>query len=113
MDKSIDRRVSFRIPFASSAVCHVAATDQEYGGTLRDISITSLFMETDKCRDVGDKCDLDIVLEGKHSRLVIENVNGRIIRRDDNGVAITFDEHLEWFNLMPLYFHKMRDQAHK
>lgn len=113
MDKSMDRRVSFRIPFASSAVCHVAGTDQEYGGTLRDISITSLFMETDDCRDVGYKCDLDIVLEGKHSRLVIENVNGRITRRDDKGVAICFDEHLEWFNLMPLYFHKMRDLSQK
>ncbi|MBT8334337.1 MAG: PilZ domain-containing protein [Desulfobacterales bacterium] len=113
MDKTVDRRVSFRIPFASSAVCHVVGADQEYGGTLRDISITSLFLETDDCREVGNICDLDIVLEGKHSRLVIENVNGRIIRRDDTGVAISFDEHLEWFNLMPLYFHKMRDQSQK
>lgn len=110
MDKSDERRVSVRMPFASKGFCTVHETDKKYSGTLRDISITGLFMEMGTCPDAGQKCDIEIVFEGAHSRLVIENVGGTILRNDDGGVAIQFDERLEWFVLIPLYFHKIHNQ---
>lgn len=110
MDKSDERRVSVRMPFASKGFCTVHETDKKYSGTLRDISITGLFMEMGTCPDAGQKCDIEIVFEGAHSRLVIENVGGTILRNDDGGVAIQFDERLEWFVLIPLYFHKVHNQ---
>jgi hypothetical protein len=113
MGKSVERRVSYRIPFVSKVICHMSETDKKHHGILRDISITSLFMETDECFQLGDKCDIDIVFEGKFSRLVIESVSGTVVRCNDDGVAIQFDELLEWFTLIPLYFQKMHDQVPK
>ncbi|RLC07955.1 MAG: hypothetical protein DRI24_24090 [Deltaproteobacteria bacterium] len=109
MSRSDERRVSFRMPFATEVICYVDELDKKYSGTLRDLSITSLFMEADDCPHIGCKCDIGIILEGEHSRLEIKNVSGSIVRSDDNGVAICFDERLEWFALVPLYFHKLRD----
>jgi hypothetical protein len=66
-------------------------------------------MEMENCPAVGQKCAIEIVFEGAHSRLAIENVKGTVLRRDDNGVAVHFDERLEWFVLFPLYFRKLHN----
>lgn len=86
-------------------------TNKKHCGTLRDISITGVFMEMNDCPKVGHQCDIDIIFEGNHSRLLIQGVGGSIIRSDEDGVAVHFDERLEWFILIPLYFHKMREQT--
>ena len=111
MDKSDERRVSVRTPFVSQGFCHVHEDKKKYSGTLRDISITGMFMELNDCPNVGERCDIDIVFQGKHSRLLIEKVGGVIIRSTVGGMAVRFDERLEWFVLIPLYFHKVHDQA--
>jgi hypothetical protein len=87
MDQSVEHRDSFRLPFTSKVICHVDTIDKNY------------------------KCDIEIILEGKHSQLSIKNLSGRIIRNDDDGVAVRFDERLEWFALVPLYFHKLREEC--
>ena len=110
MDKADERRISVRMPFVSKGFCHVHETDRKYCGMLRDISITGLFMEMNDGPGVGHQCDIDIVFEGKHSRLMIEKVGGIIMRSDKDGVAVHFDERLEWFVLIPLYFRKLHPQ---
>lgn len=104
-----DRRESMRLPFASEVICTVDGVPEPCSGTLRDMSITSLYMETRSFPENGRKCVLDIVLAGKHSRLRLEQIAGHVIRHDGDGVAIGFDERLEWFALVPLYFHKGRE----
>lgn len=102
-----ERRSAVRMPFVSKAACHVRDIDREYRGTLRDISINGLFMEMDDTPDVGCTCEVRIFFEGNHSRLLIENVAGKIIRSETDGVAIRFDERFEWLILIPLYFYKI------
>ncbi len=109
MDKIDERRVSVRMPFVSEGVCSVPETGKTYSGILRDISITGLFMEMNDRLTVGQRCHIDIVFAGVHSRLKIENVAGSIMRSEKNGVAVRFDDRLEWFILIPLYYRKMRD----
>jgi hypothetical protein len=99
------------MPFATKATCRLRDIDRQYQGTLRDVSILGLFMEMDDCPDVGSQCEMSIVFEGDHSRLLIENVGAEIIRREQGGVAIRFDERLEWFILIPLYFYKISGPA--
>jgi hypothetical protein len=111
MDKVDERRVSVRTPFVSQGICHVHESKKKYCGTLRDISITGLFMELSDSPRVGQRCDIDIVFEGKHSRLLIDKVGGVITRSTGEGVAVRFDERLEWFVLIPLYFHKVHEQV--
>ena len=108
MSQPAERRESFRMPFATEVICYVDELDKQYKGTLRDLSITSLFMEADDSPEVGSICRIEIVLEGKHSQLEIKNISGKIVRNDGDGVAVCFDERLEWFALVPLYFQKLR-----
>ena len=100
------------MPFISKGFCSLPQIGEEYSGILRDISITGLFMEMDDCPSTGQKCDIDIVFKGEHSRLRIEKVAGTIIRSAEDGIAIHFDNRLEWFILIPLYYRKIRDQSH-
>lgn len=109
MDQTADRRESFRLPFISKVTCHVNGVDKTYSGILRDMSITSLFMETEDCPDFGSSCNIEIIFKGEHSRLKIEDVKGSIVRCDDDGVAVRFEKRLEWFALVPLYFNKLHE----
>lgn len=111
MDKIDERRVSVRMPFVSKGFCSTPKNGEKYSGILRDISIDGLFMEMNDRPVVGHQCDIDIVFEGEHSRLKIENVAGSIIRSEEDGVAVRFDDRLEWFVLIPLYYRKTRDQS--
>lgn len=97
------------MPFVSEGSCIMHDRNRIYRGTLRDISITGLFMEMDNGPEAGRKCEIEIVFKGKHSRLLIENLGGMVSRKDKEGIAVRFDERLEWFVLIPLYFHKMQD----
>lgn len=109
MSQLDERRASVRMPFISKGICYIDETKQQFSGTLRDISITGMFMKMKNCPPVGQKCRVEMILKGKHSRLMIEDVGGTVTRNDAEGVAIRFDELLEWFVLIPLYYHKMRD----
>ena len=107
MGKVANRRTSFRMPFVSRLACRIKGSSQKRVGILRDISINGLFMEMDQCPVVGCRCDVDIYFEGDHSRLVVENVSGIIVRSEPKGVAVKFSNRLEWFVLIPLFFHKI------
>jgi len=113
MKQSDERRISYRTPFVTKVVCHVDEHDKKFYGMLRDLSIIGLFMETKDCPSVESECSIDIILEGKHSQLKIEKVKGRVIRADDDGVAVYFDERLEWFALVPLYFQDCMQKSYK
>lgn len=109
MSQSTERRASFRMLFAAKVICYMGEGDRKYCGKLRDLSITGLFMEVDDCPPVGSKCDLDVVLEGKFSRLEIKSIGGTTVRCNGDGVAVSFDERFEWIALVPLYSSKMSE----
>ena len=109
MNEPLDRRESFRLPFTSKVICHVNNSDNKFSGTLRNINVHGTFLVMDDCPDEGEQCSLEIILEGDHSRLVVDNISGRVGRRDEDGVAITFDEQLEWFSLIPLCYKKLSE----
>ena len=109
MNKTSDRRESMRLPFASMVICTIEGVEEPYCGTLRDMSITSLYMETKTFPKDVRSCIVYIVLEVKYSRLRLEQIAGYVIRHDIDGVAISFVERLDWFALFPLYFPKGRE----
>jgi len=99
------------MPFAANVIFHVDDPGKKCSGTLRDLSINSLFMETGDCPQVDSRCTIDIILQGRYSSLKIENVSGTVKRCDDDGVAVCFDERLEWFGVVPLYSQQMNGSA--
>ena len=63
-------------------------------------------MELEGSEDLTGECDIQIVLEGRHSEMEINNLSGYIIRSDEKGLAIRFDEPFEWIAVVPALFKK-------
>jgi len=108
MEKKLDRRQSFRMPCNTEVICHV--NENDFQGTICDLSVTGLFMNTTECPPIASKCDIEIVIPGDHSCLRIEKIKGVVIRRVEYGVGIQFDDRLEWIALVPIYFHKIQKE---
>jgi hypothetical protein len=69
-------------------------------------------MKTDNYPSNGVECDLEIVLNGNHSRLIIDNLKGRVVRTDESGAGIQLTDRLEWVALVPIYHHKFKGALH-
>jgi hypothetical protein len=100
-----ERRAAFRMDVATKAVCRLSAGDQQISGAIRDISIAGLFMLCEHKPAIGTVYEVEIMLAGKHSQMVIEKMTGSVVRTNGAGLAIRFDKRFEWFAMVPLYFH--------
>lgn len=109
MEQNEERRKSYRLPFHAKVACH--SEGEEFHGTIDDLSASGLFMVSADRPTISSKCSIEIVLDGDNSRLTIDRLKGMVVRSDDRGVGISFDDKLEWLALAPIYFHKMRDQS--
>ncbi len=81
--------------------------DRSVTGTLRDISLDSLYVQIEGLGsgfyDREEPVEAIISLDREGSGLTIE-VDGKILRIDKDGIAIKFDYHLKWwpvFTLLP------------
>jgi len=109
MGEKVERRESFRLPISTEAICRV--NENTFHGTICDVSVTGLFMETAEGPPTASKCDIDIVFPGNHSCLRVEKIKGVVTRLTERGVGIKFDDRLEWIALVPIYFHKMQKEV--
>ena len=102
MEQKVEQQRSFRMRLNKKVVCRV--NGDEFQGKVRDMSSTGFFMETTIYPPIGSKCNIQILLNGDHSRLQIDKLVGIIKRCDARGVGIEFDARLEWVALLPIYF---------
>jgi len=108
MEQKVERQRSFRMPFNAEIICYTDG--DEFQGTIRDLSVSGLFMETAHCPPTDSKCGIEIVINGDHSRLTIDKLSGLVVRCEERGVGIEFYDRLEWVALVPIYFHKIQEQ---
>ncbi len=106
---SEERRESFRIADVSKATCHLFDAKDRYQGTLKNLSRTGFFLESDNQPEVSRKYQIEIILEGAHSRLVVDKLFGVVSRADDKGVAVEFTENFEWLVLAPIFYHENKN----
>lgn len=104
MARERDKRELLRLPFTPRAYCQLKETGREFTGTIRDISLLSLFLELEDDSDISGECDIQIVIEGEHSEMEINNLSGYVIRSAEDGLAIRFEQPFEWFAIVPLLF---------
>lgn len=71
-------------------------------GLVRDISMNGMFVRSDSSFPVGTKCQVEIYLKGRSSELTIK-LNGAIVRRDQGGCGVHFDDELEWWPIFALH----------
>ncbi len=108
MEQKNERRKSFRMPFNTEVICSVNGND--FQGIVSDLSVSGLFMKITECPPTASKCNIDIVINGKHSCLRIEKLKGVVVRCDEYGVGIQFDDRLEWIALVPIYFYRLQEE---
>ncbi len=96
-----DARHRARMSYAA----HVLVRSSKTGtvkGTVRDISIDSIYLYLDTKLPIGDKVSLEIILLGEDSQLSIK-VTGKVVRVDDEGVAFCFLKPLEWWPVFSIF----------
>lgn len=102
-----ERRSSYRVPFVSSFLCRTIGEDLAVSGRLQNVSITGCYGVLESPLPVGTSCSLHIIFQGDHSRLNVEGISSMIVRSSAEGVAVRFDQRLEWFVLIPLFYPKI------
>lgn len=106
-----DRRTGARL--ASNVYVQVTLTSDQktFAGWSDTVSVSGLSLETSMPADsLGQSVLITITFSGKHSNLVINDLEGKVARCDDGVVGISFLYPLEWFVLFPVYQGKMNNE---
>ena len=101
---SEERRESYRMTDVSKAHTILFDANNRYEGTLKNLSRTGFLLETDTQPEVSKIYQIEIPLNGAHSRLSVDKLSGLVTRSESNGVAVEFTEELEWLVLAPIFF---------
>ena len=101
---SEERRHSYRMANVSKASCTLFDGTNRFQGPLKNLSRTGLLVETGGQPPVSKQYGIEIVLEGGHSRLVVDNLKGVVTRQEEDGVAVEFSEAFEWLVLVPIFY---------
>ena len=97
-----ERRERVRIRFKARVIIKTGNFVSNILMTSVNISMTGLLAETQSDIAVGAHCNLAIIVPGRSSKLVL-HIKGTVTRKTDKGVAIQFDDELEWWGLFSMY----------
>jgi hypothetical protein len=98
-----ERRVNLRAPFFTDVILRSESFDCVVGADLVNISINGMLVQGGQVLPLGSECVAEIQVTGNHSRLVIGEIQGKVVRVDARGAAIRFTSRLEWFVLFTVY----------
>ncbi len=97
-------RLDFKLPV--DLQCHGA--DVLLCGVMVNISVHGMLIESSdevllSTVSVQEDCTAKVVFSGHGSRLVIEDLHAKVVRKDGKALAIQFIRPLEWFLLFNVY----------
>ncbi len=93
MSQDHERRKNVRVEFHVSA----RVIEERQGGRTiicddtKDISLKGIYLLVDRPLPVDTPCMIQLMLSGISSELTL-NIRGRVVRVDDRGMALEFDE---------------------
>lgn len=105
MEEIQERRQCTRTFFSTRAQVLLDNGHSIVEGELQDISIVGMFIETRARIAVGSSCSIQIIIPAQNSRLILEDIQGVIVRLEDNGLGIEFTSNMEWFVIFKIYSH--------
>jgi hypothetical protein len=105
-----ERRVCTRTPFLTDVTLSSEATGTGVKADLLNISISGMLVRVDQIIPVGTSCTVEIIVTGNHSRLLLDDIQGEVVRQDKHGAAIHFTSRMEWFVLFNVYTHYCRQE---
>ena len=93
-----------RVSYSAHALVN-SAERGTIGGTVRDIALDTVYLYILPAFAIDERVTLKIILLGDDSQLTIK-VAAKVIRNDQDGIALRFDNPLEWwpiFTFFPLH----------
>lgn len=102
MSIEAEKRQRTRIPVDARVVLHAENKAFFLDGVTRDISMRGLYAKIDFGFPVGTKCQVEIILKGTSSELVMR-LDGTIVRREDGGCGVLFDNDLAWWPIFAVH----------
>lgn len=105
MSQEKERRVCSRSLFFTGVTLRVTDMNIEIEADLLDISISGMYVRAGQLLPAGAFCTIVIKITGKHSTLLLEDIQGQVVRQDTEGLAIHFASPLEWFVVFKIYTH--------
>jgi len=85
-----DRREKVRVHFQTQIIVEADAAKIQMNGSSSDLSLNGIFVNTDHKIPLQSPCRVKILLSGLKPPLFLE-MEGRIVRTDASGIAITFE----------------------
>lgn len=110
--QSDERRQCTRTPFVTLVLISAGVENVEVEADLQDISISGMYVEMTQRLSLGTLCSIRILIKGKHSRLILDDIQGEVVREGEGGVAIRFISNMEWFVLFKIYTQYARNALH-
>ncbi len=90
-----------RISYSAHALVK-SADKGTIGGRVRDIALETIYLYILPVFVIDEIVNLKIILLGTDSQLTIK-VAAKVIRKDENGVALRFIKPLEWWPLFTFF----------
>ncbi|MEK6202198.1 MAG: PilZ domain-containing protein [Desulfobulbaceae bacterium] len=110
MGEKKERRVCTRTPFLTDVTLRAEPDGLALKADLLNISISGMFVRLDHDLPPGTSCTIGIMVTGNHSRLLLEDIQGEVVRQDEQGTALHFTSRMEWFVLFNVYTHYCRQE---
>jgi hypothetical protein len=88
------RRIKTRINYSAHALVS-SSTGEMIKGIIRDVGTESIYLDIEPIFELDEPVNVEIILLGVNSQLTIK-MPARVVRKDQNGVAMRFFTPLEW-----------------
>lgn len=71
-------------------------------GISKNIGMGGIYIEMPDFLGMHTPCDVEIILNARHSHIVL-HIKGDVSRIDEKGMAVKFENDLEWWALFAIY----------
>lgn len=102
MGATEEKRHRLRVDYEATVIIQPTGHESEICGRSTNISMNGLFVASDYDVDDDTPCEVSIFLQGQNSLLTLE-IGGTVVRRVDDGIAVQFDNDLEWWAIFTIY----------
>ncbi|RJX17319.1 MAG: PilZ domain-containing protein [Desulfobulbus sp.] len=98
-----DKRHAVRVNYVADATVVFKPDASPLQGRLKNLSIDGILLATEQVAAAGTLCTVTIVVQDRHSRLLIDDLAGEVVRSDPGELGIKFLHPFEWLALFHVY----------
>ncbi len=91
-----DRRDTIRVNFITDVSITLPRQDTTIRGELRDLSMSGMAINTMEQVEAGSPCTVKMLINGLYSQLVINKLEGKVMRSEPGIMAIKFRYKFNW-----------------